>query len=229
MIDALKYLQDDVAPMPFSTIKGIIEKDFDKPLHEIFAQFDEQALAAGSVAQVHKAKLRDGTIAAVKVLRDNLEDSFEQDLRVLAVLSRLGSVVPGVTSLGAVDLLDEFGCALHKQLDFRAEVDNNRALAETYSHLEWVRLADVYDEYCTDNVITMEFVEGKKCDEHMAARNNEPDRLVAERLYELYIDMAFNKQLLHVDMHEGNLLIDDQDRLVLLDHGVGSQNAILLC
>lgn len=220
MIANLKYLQDDVAPMPFSAVKEIIEEDLGKPLSEIYAEIDKRSLAAGSVAQVHKATLHDGRVVAVKVLRKNLDKSFEQDLRVLSVFARLGRLVPGVAAVGIGDILDEFGGALHKQLNFRGEVDNNRALAKAYKHLEWVKLPEVHDDYSGDSVITMEFIVGKKCSEHMADRGHKPDTPTAKRLYQLYLDMAFVSQVLHVDLHEGNLLIDDEGRFVLLDTGL---------
>lgn len=219
-IEALKYLQDNVAPMPFAAVKRIIEKDLGQSLAQLFSQFDEKALAAGSVAQVHRATLHNGTAAAIKVRREGLAEGFDRDLRALGVTARLAMLIPGVRRLGVIDLIDEFGRSLHGQIDFPMEIANNRRLAETYAHLGWVRLPAVFDDYCGDDVITMEFVEGQKCDAYMKARDGVPDRELAQRIYDLYIDMAFNGQLLHVDLHAGNLLIDPAGNIVLLDTGL---------
>lgn len=219
VIEELSYLQDRVAPMSFASVKRIVEADLGDSLEKVFKEFNPEPIAAGSVAQVHKAVLPNGMVAAVKVLREGLEKRFESDLRALGVLTRAAYVLPGVAGVKPLDLIDEFGKALRGQMDFETERVNNRRLAESYKHLDWVRLPEIYDDHCGDHVITMEFVTGKKPDEYMRARK-EPDPELARHLYELYIDMAFNTQLLHVDLHAGNLLIDESGKIVLLDTGL---------
>ena len=213
-------MQDEVPPMPFSVVRQTIEDDFGKPLEEIYRDFKEEPIAAGSVAQVHEARLSDGTRVAVKVKRPNLEQQFESDLRVFAVLIRLAHLVPGVKNVRPLALIDEFGAAIQSQMDFGLERRNNRLLARNFERLDWVRLPALYEELSGEHVITMEFIDGHKVSEHMRLRDGEPDRELAERLYSLYMDMAFNSQLLHADLHGGNLLIDEERRLVLLDTGL---------
>jgi len=220
LITELSYLQDNVAPMPFTTVQSTIEADLGKPLSKVFRKFEREPIAAGSVAQVHHAVLPDGTEVAVKVKRPNLEQQFEDDLRVFAVLIRLAQLVPGVKEVRPLDLIQEFGTAVRRQMDFQLERDNNRLLAKNFEGFDWVRLPALYEELSGDSVITMEFVRGHKVSDHMQVRNGEPDRELAERLYRLYIDMAFNTQLLHADLHGGNLLIDEDRRLVVLDTGL---------
>lgn len=220
LIEQLSYLQDDVAPMPFSTVKRTVEGDLGKPLEEIYAAFEQKPIAAGSVAQVHEARLGDGTRVAVKVKRPNLEEHFDDDLRVFAVLVRLAHLLPGVINVQPLGLIDEFGTAVRSQMDFVLERRNNRLLAKNFEHLEWVRLPELHEDLSGDHVITMEFIDGDKVSEHIRNREGKPDRELAERLYSLYIDMAFNTQLLHADLHGGNLLIDEQRRLVVLDTGL---------
>ena len=220
LIAQLSYLQDEVPPMPFSVVRQTIEDDFGKPLEEIYRDFNEESIAAGSVAQVHEARLSDGTRVAVKVKRPNLEEQFESDLRVFAVLVRLAHLVPGVKNVRPLALIDEFGGAIRSQMDFGLERRNNLLLAKNFERLDWVRLPALYEELSGDNVITMEFIDGHKVSEHMRLRGGERDRELAERLYSLYMDMAFNSQLLHADLHGGNLLIDQDRCLVLLDTGL---------
>lgn len=219
MIGELAYLQDNVSAMPFETVKRIVEADLGKPLNKIYASFDEKPIAAGSVAQVHRARLHDGRDVAVKVLRDGLGERFASDLRALGVFGRVASLFPGIADVKPLDLIDEFGRGLVGQMDFKVERENNRKLAASYKHLDWVRLPDVYEEFSGRHVISMEFVKGTKPLDYIKARNA-PDPELARRVYQLYIDMAFNTQLLHVDMHAGNLLIDEQHRLVVLDTGL---------
>lgn len=220
LITELSYLQDDVAPMPFSTVQATIEDDLGKSLEKTFRDFEREPLAAGSVAQVHKATLHDGTEVAVKVKRPNLDERFQDDFRVFAVLIRLAQLIPGIKEVRPLDLIQEFGTAVRGQMDFQLERDNNRLLAKNFEGFDWVRLPALYEELSGDSTITMEFIRGHKVSDHMRLRNGDPDRELAERLYRLYIDMAFNTQLLHADLHGGNLLVDENRKLVVLDTGL---------
>ncbi len=219
VIQELEMLQDQVPPVPFGRIRHTIEEDLGKPLTEIFARFEETPLAAASVAQVHRAWLGDGTALAVKVQRPGMKDKFENDILVLNFFAKLTSFIPGVKNLRLPEQVEEFGTALHSQLDFRGERDNNRFFAATFRDIPWVRLPLVYEELSGPRVITMEFVEGRKVPDYIKWRKS-PDTELAMRLYSLYLLMCVERQTLHSDLHPGNLLIDNDRRIVILDTGL---------
>ncbi|MCW5829485.1 MAG: AarF/ABC1/UbiB kinase family protein [Deltaproteobacteria bacterium] len=219
IIEELAMLQDRVPPVPFALIQKIIEGDLGGPLEKFFLQFEEKPIAAASVAQVHRAWLHDGRALAVKVQRPGMARKFESDISVLNFFAAFTSLVPGVKNLRLPEQVDEFGRALHSQLDFRGERDNNRLFAALFRDVPWVRLPAVHEELSGPRVITMEFVEGKKVPDYIRSRNA-PDTELAERLYTLYLLMCIERHTLHADLHPGNLLIDNDRRIVMLDTGL---------
>lgn len=216
----LASLQDNVAALPTDIIVAIIERSLGKPISELFLEFDRKPLAAGSVAQVHKAVLKDGRVVAVKVKRPNLEERISDDLGALSSLLALASkLVPGVREIKPIETINELGRAVRGQMNFRAEVRNNRRFAQELKHLDWLRLPKIYDELCSDDVITMEFIQGDSPSIYVKKRGAYAPEM-AEKVYRMYIDMAFRNRFLHADLHAGNIMIDENERVVLIDTGL---------
>ncbi len=219
IIEELEMLQDSVPPVEFSAIQRTIEQDLGKKLDAAFDRFEQQPIAAASVAQVHRAWLADGTALAVKVQRPGMARKFENDIHVLNFFAWITSFVPGVRNLKLGEQVEEFGRALHSQLDFKGERDNNRLFADLFQDIPWVRLPGIYEDLSGPRIIVMEFVEGRKVPEYVRWRAK-PDNELAQRLYKLYLMMSVERQVLHSDLHPGNLLIDNDRRIVMLDTGL---------
>ncbi len=219
IIAELEMLQDRVPEVSFASIRKIIEGDLGRRLADVFDRFEEQPIAAASVAQVHRAWLADGTALAIKVQRPGMAKKFESDISILGFFAWLVSLIPGAHNLKPREQVEEFGKALHSQLDFKGERDNNRLFAETFKDIPWVRLPDVYEEFSGPRVITMEFVVGKKVPDYIRTRGT-PDNELAQRLYTLYLLMCIERHVMHADLHPGNLLIDGDRRIVVLDTGL---------
>ncbi|HEX7597305.1 MAG TPA: AarF/UbiB family protein, partial [Polyangia bacterium] len=115
---ALEHLQDDVGPFPFAQVVRTIEEDLRKPLHEIFAEFSPVPLASASVSQVHKARLPDGRVVAVKVRRPNLVELCTFDLAVMRTVAHWLGKLPPLEPLEPESAVEEFGRAVFAQLDF---------------------------------------------------------------------------------------------------------------
>jgi predicted unusual protein kinase regulating ubiquinone biosynthesis (AarF/ABC1/UbiB family)/N-methylhydantoinase B/oxoprolinase/acetone carboxylase alpha subunit len=219
----LANLQDNVTPMPSDTIVAIIERSLGKPVSELYREFDRKPLAAGSVAQVHKAVLKDGRAVVVKVKRPNLDERISADLGALSSLLALASkLVPGVRDIRPIETINELGRAVRGQMNFRAEVKNNRRFAHELRHLDWLRLPQIHDELCSDDVITMEYIRGLSPSAYVKKRGSYAPEL-AEKIYRMYIDMAFRNRFLHADLHAGNIMIDENDRVVLIDTGLAHE------
>src|SRR5262245_39812413 len=122
---ALAELQDQVGPFPFEQVVRTIEQDLRQPVSALYAEFAPVPLASASVAQVHKARLHDGRVVAVKVRRPDVVELCTFDLAVMRIASQLLNAVPSVSTLAPVDSVEEFGRAVFAQLDFRIEARNN--------------------------------------------------------------------------------------------------------
>jgi predicted unusual protein kinase regulating ubiquinone biosynthesis (AarF/ABC1/UbiB family)/N-methylhydantoinase B/oxoprolinase/acetone carboxylase alpha subunit len=221
--DQMASLQDDVDPMDSDLAMKLIEEGLGRPLADAYKTIERDPLAAGSVAQVHKAVMHDGTVVAVKVMRPNLEESVSNDLRALSALVGFARrCIPGVAAINPRELIDELGKAVRGQMDFQAEIDNNRRFARELKHLEWLKLPEIYDELCSDSVITMEFVSGKSPAQYIVDRG-EYDHDMAEKVYRMYIEMAFGNRFLHADLHSGNIMIGDGGQVILIDTGLAHE------
>lgn len=219
MIAELQKLQDQVPPFRFEEAVATIESDLGRPIDEVFDQFEAEPIAAASVAQVHEAHLNDGTHVAVKVQRPNIAATMERDLTIIRALARPLDLFPGVSNIGAARMAGEFSKAIHAQLDFPLEVRNNRRFDKQFAEMPFVRVPHIYEDLCGPHLITMEFIKGKKLTEVM----DDPPidkAIMADRMLEIYLAMAFKHFFLHADLHPGNILIDDDGNFILLDTGL---------
>ena len=129
---ALAELQDYVGPFPFEAVVRTVEGDLGRPLAALYAEFAPVPLASASVSQVHKARLPDGRIVAVKVRRPNVVELCTFDLAVMRIGARLLNAIPSIATLAPVATVEEFGRAIFAQLDFRIEARNNRRFRENF-------------------------------------------------------------------------------------------------
>ncbi len=219
----LRLLQDNVPPMNEKVARKRIEDSLGATIEDVFAEFSLKPIAAASVAQVHKGRLRDGRGVAVKVKRPGLEKSVSDDLRSLSTLVGIArKLVPGAAAINPRELITELGIAVRGQMDFRAEVAHNRRFAREYAHLDWVRLPEVYDEYSTSEIITMEFIHGTSPKKYVEKRGGFDGDLAA-KVYGLYIQMAFTNRFIHADLHSGNIMVEGEGKVVLMDTGIAHE------
>lgn len=221
LILELEKLQDKVAPVSFPKIQKVVEKSFRRPLYEIFSIFEEHPAAAASLAQVHRAILRDSNQpVAVKVQRPDIHSIVQTDIYILeTVARRLESRVETVKPYNPVGLVGEFKRSLLRELDFGREARNMRIARSNFEGNRHVYIPQVYEEYSNENVLTMELIRGVRL------KNLPPDGLVDRKLLATEGLRATIKQILedgffHADPHPGNMLIMDNNVLVLLDWGI---------
>src|SRR6185503_17479087 len=143
--NALAELQDHVGPFPFEDVVRSVETDLGRPLGSIFAEFAPVPIASASVAQVHKARLPDGRIVAVKVRRPNVVEICTFDLVVMRAWATLLALVPSFAALAPVEVLEEFGRAVFAQLDFRIEARNNRRFRANFQNQPSIVFPEVID------------------------------------------------------------------------------------
>jgi ubiquinone biosynthesis protein len=218
LIHELETLQDNVGPFPYEHVQRTFLEAFGKPPDEIFAEISPVPIASASVAQVHKARMKDGRIVAVKVRRPNLDELVAFDLRVMRGFAHALALVPSIGLMAPVESVDEFGRGIKMQLDFTIEARNNRRFAENFKADRDVIFPALVDELCSARVLTMEFVDGTKV-LNFRQTPSDPKRL-AEIGFRVMLKMVFEDGFVHADLHPGNIFITRDDRVAILDLGL---------
>jgi len=219
---ALERMQDDVAPLPFEVIHDAVEDALGVRISKIFESFDEKPIGAASLAQVHRATLRDGRKVAVKVQRPGITEQIRDDLDTLA---RLAGGVDRVTEVGRrirfADWVHEFRRTLLAELDYRVEAENlDRFDAHFVAYPSLFVPKPIWD-LTRARVLTMELVEGTKVTDITGLQRTERDMApLATALLHGYLDQVFVHGEIHADPHPGNLLFTTDGRLALLDLGM---------
>jgi ubiquinone biosynthesis protein len=215
---ALQHLQDDVGPFPFDEAARTIEQDFGRPVHELFAELAPVPIASASVAQVHKARLRDGRLVAVKIRRPNVVELCTFDLAVMRGAARLLEAVPSVRNLAPVAIVEEFARAIFAQLDFTIEARNNHRFRANFAAHKSVLFPALVEDLCSGRVLTMTFIEGTKILDTRGTRVD-PKRIARLGL-QVLLKMIFEDGFVHADLHPGNIFITPDEKVALLDLGL---------
>ncbi|WP_433209798.1 ABC1 kinase family protein [Dactylosporangium sp. CS-047395] len=213
-IAELAQLQHLVPPVPHTEIRKLLEAEYGADPATIFAEFDEQPIAAASIAQVHRATLRSGAEVVVKVQRPGLRPLVERDLDILASLAAsLHRRMPWARALGLVDLAQGFADALTEELDFRVEAANTRAVRVSPA----VTIPSIDPDLSTRRVLVMERLRGRPLG---TAEPSEDGRARAGELLSCLLEQIMVDGVFHCDPHPGNVFVLDDGRLALLDFGV---------
>lgn len=223
-IQVLSRLHDRVPPRPFAVIARQIERECGQPVTALFATFEPEPLAAASLAQVHRARLKDGRLAAVKVQYPEIEQLARIDLRNLRLFAALLQRLEPVFDFRVI--VRELSRYVPKELDFINEGKNAEKLAAIFSGRDDIVVPRVYWEYTTRRVLTLEYLDGIKVSDVPAlqAAGVRPP-VVAQQLIEAYCEQILWHGFFHADPHPGNLLVQPprdgrRPALVLLDFGL---------
>lgn len=216
----LARLQDSTSSVPRSKYKKWIRESLGGPPETWFAEFDRLPMASASIAQVHRARLYDGTEVAVKIRRPGIENAIYDDQRACRLLAACIEKLPGWRPVPMRAIMDEFGSVIEGQLDFVREADSCERMRANLASLGYVVLPRIYRQYCSQRVLTMEYLEGLAHTDEVAAWSCEERRLAAVRSVHAVYTMTFVHGFLHGDLHPGNVFFRKGGVLVLLDFGV---------
>ncbi|XP_023543831.1 protein ACTIVITY OF BC1 COMPLEX KINASE 8, chloroplastic-like isoform X1 [Cucurbita pepo subsp. pepo] len=224
-VDQLSELQDQVPPFPSETAISIVEEELGGPLANIFDQFDHEPIAAASLGQVHRARLK-GQEVVVKVQRPSLKELFDIDLKNLRVIAEyLQKIDP--KSDGAkrdwVAIYDECANVLYQEIDYTKEAANAERFASNFKNSDYVKVPSILWDYTTPQVLTMEYVPGIKINKVKALDQLGIDRKRLGRYaVESYLEQILSHGFFHADPHPGNIAVDDVNggRLIFYDFGM---------
>jgi len=217
--EAFKRLRDRVRPFDPETARRTIETELRKPLNEIFSSFEDEPAGSGSIAQVHRARLLDGTDVMVKVRRPDIESAILADLALLRLAAGLAE--PQLPEMRPTQIVEEFERAMRDELDLTVEASNTARFRAMFRDTEGVRAPAVFWEHTTASVLTLERLDGVSLGdlEELERRGHDRKRL-AKALAECFMTQYFREGTFHADPHPGNLLVADDGTIGLVDFGL---------
>ncbi len=227
-------LHDQVSGVPFEEIEAILTAHFGAPLDEIFEHFEKTPMAAASIAQVHRARLKNGEAVVVKVQRPGIEKIIFEDLEILKSLAELAArYIPEIRPFNPVGVVAEFRRSLEQEVNFVIEANNIRRFGANFANDPHVKIPEVYTEYTGRRVLVMEALEGIPLSQSAALSQDgiEPEEILKRGL-KAYLKMIYTDGLFHGDLHAGNVLLLPNNKIGLIDFGIvgrlnrKTQNAI---
>jgi predicted unusual protein kinase regulating ubiquinone biosynthesis (AarF/ABC1/UbiB family) len=215
--ETLAALRDDVPPVPFKRIRSLLEEELGGPLRESFAEFDEEAFAAASIGQVHRAVTHDGQEVAVKVQYPGVAEAVETDLRNMQMLLPLVKrLAPG---LDARALADELRERVSEELDYELEAQNQRAVARAWRGHPFVFVPPVLTALSSRRVLVTELLHGRRFEEVKRLPDADRDRF-GEIVFRFFFGTLMHLRRVSGDPHPGNYLLLDDGRIGFLDFGL---------
>ncbi|MEW6261336.1 MAG: AarF/ABC1/UbiB kinase family protein, partial [Thermodesulfobacteriota bacterium] len=220
-IDELSLLQDQVPAIPFTEVRVIIESELG-PIESLFRSFEPQAMAAASVAQVHRAVSLEGMSLAVKIVRPGIRKIIQKDIRLMyRMAGRLESLFEAARLVGVVHIVEEFERTVFRELDMFIEAGNMERFAENFRDIDEIHIPKVHWDMTSRSVLVMEFIEGVRMDQIAAIRGMgiDPEEIALIGL------RSFSRQMMvhgyyHADPHPGNTIVMPDGRVGLVDFGI---------
>ncbi|XP_062164597.1 protein ACTIVITY OF BC1 COMPLEX KINASE 3, chloroplastic [Alnus glutinosa] len=224
-LEELSELQDALPTFPDAEAFSCIERELGLPIDSIFSSISPSPIAAASLGQVYKAQLKySGQVVAVKVQRPGIEEAIGLDFYLIRALGFLINKYVDIISSDVVALIDEFARRVYQELNYVQEGQNARRFKKLYADKEDVLVPDIFWEYTSGKVLTMEWVDGVKLNEQDAI---ERQGLRVLDLVNTGIQCSLRQLLeygyFHADPHPGNLLATPEGKLAFLDFGMMSE------
>lgn len=219
--EELESLMDHLPEIPFAQVKAILERDLERPLGELFADIDENPLGSASIAQAHRATTKDGDEVVCKVIKPGIRELITSDLKLLEIVGVfLGWIIPRYQPRR---IIEEFSSYTRREIDYSYEADNAEIFAANFQDEPGIVFPDIYRELSSNDVLTMEYLEGIRPGSAAALALSEEER---ERVVNLgaaaIIRMLYKDGFFHADLHAGNLLImpGDPIKIGFIDLGM---------
>ena len=225
LIKELKLLQNKVRGIPFEEAKKVIEENLGKKLSDVFSEIDEKAIGTASIGVVYKAVLHDGQKVVVKVRRPNITKNILTDFEILLfIVQKLEKVSGEIKFLGMSKMISDFFKSMHNELNFLVEAQNCERLRKNLEVIDKEGLLvvpKVYRELSTQEVLVLEFLDGKPFNEFHSVEEVGSDVMAkVMRSVELFVHTLLSDGFFHADLHGGNFFILKDRRIGIIDFGL---------
>lgn len=216
--EILESLQDNTPHSPYPITKKTIEHELGDTLENIFEDFEEIPIASASIGQVHKARLKTGETVAVKIQHPYIKELAVVDLNIVESIHKK---VSKIFKINGIDhAFDQVKLMIHEELDYDKEATSMQIIKENCNEISGVYIPDVHTAYCSSTILTTTFCEGTKItDKKQLTEWNLNANEIADKLVFTYCEMLLNHGIYHADPHPGNLMVNQQGDLILLDFG----------
>lgn len=216
--EPLESLQDKIPPRPFEEVEARFSQELGKSPSELFSEFEQIPIAAASIGQAHLAKLHSGEVVVVKVQHLDIEEVAKLDLKIINDIIKVFSWFFAIKGLDY--MYSQISKMIEEELDYRMEARSMAIISKNLSQNPKVLIPKVYQEYTTDRILVTEFMPGNKVSEVDKIKANGIDtEVLAADLWQVYCEMVFRDGFYHADPHPGNILIQADGKVVLLDFG----------
>ena len=219
--EELSKLQDKVNPFAFSKVKEIIKKELGAPIEKTFKEFNPKPIASASIGQVHEAKLLNGKKVAVKVKRPDITQQIHSDIHLLFYIAKLLDKHYCSNLVNAEGIVKEFQKYTIRELDYVREAKNIKRFYNNFKNSKTTKIPEVYWDYTTHNVITMEFVKGIKISDAKKLKRKKYDtKKIAENLANSVLKQIFIDGAFHADPHPANVIVGKNQEIIFIDFGI---------
>lgn len=221
-IAEFEKLHSHVPAVPLETLRPQLCEDLGGEPEDVFARFDPEPLAAASIAQVHRAQLKDGTEVIVKIRRPGITDTIEADLRLLARIAAVAEAeIPSLKPYRPQQLVRELARSLKRELDLASECRNAERIATNLAPLPWIVVPKVHWQHTTERVNVQDFVGGVAGNDLAGLDRHSFDRnLLAQRGSQAVLKMIVQDGFFHADPHPGNVFYLEGNRIAFIDFGM---------
>lgn len=219
--DELLKLNSDVTPMPFDDVEDVINHSYGQDWRELFQFIEEAPLGSASIAQVHRARLKNGEEVIIKVERKGIYDTMARDIGLLHRLVKLIPPVGDFKNLVDLDMvLDELWSVAQEEMDFLKEAANMDEFSRNNAYVQYVTTPKLYHEYSTGHVLVMEYIDGYSLDDVESLQNAGYDMdEIGTKFVNNFIKQVMDDGFFHADPHPGNVKIRD-GKIVWIDMGM---------
>ncbi|WDV45961.1 AarF/ABC1/UbiB kinase family protein [Clostridiaceae bacterium M8S5] len=222
-IKEFEKLQDNVKQLPYEIVQGILTDNYNDEIEDIFLKIDKQPLASASIAQVHRAVLKNGKNVVLKILRPDVRETMLSDMKILRKLAVFAKITPQMQVIDAKEAIDFFIEVIKKELNLVQEAKNLETFYENNKNSKIVKCPKVFMEYSSYNILVMEYIQGIKITNIKELQNQGYDlEEIGRKLAHNYLKQVLEDGFFHGDPHPGNIIICDR-KIVFLDFGLVGQ------
>ncbi|MBN1157061.1 AarF/ABC1/UbiB kinase family protein, partial [Candidatus Woesearchaeota archaeon] len=210
--------------LPYEKIKDEVEHELKRPIHKAFPYFEKEPVASASIAQVHKARLKNGKTVAVKVQRQNVRKNIHADIEIMEFLAKKIKHHFNQKIFDPLEIIEELKHYTEEELDFFREGKNIERFCINFQSFKNTLVPKVQWDYTTERVLVMDFIEGKKLAEMDYDKLSKATRrMLAHRIVNAVLKQVFIDGFFHADPHPGNIIVLQQNRISFVDFGIVGQ------